>query len=106
MMKSFAHIDNMVRPKIKVLQLVLGLLLILFLVTNPSKNDFDDFIGLTSMNNVLIVSTRERNYFLFSHYKVTMAAFGQSDADVYLGLLGNFFLVEGKGKSKELDKIQ
>ena len=66
MMKSFAHIDNMVRPKIKVLQLVLGLLLILFLVTNPSKNDFDDFIGLTSMNNVLIVSTRERNYFLFS----------------------------------------
>ncbi len=67
-------------------------------MTNPDRKDFDDFIGVRSKVTFPIVTSREKNYLMCSTYSV-YSAFG---IDSYLGICGNFYLVDGDGSLKKI----
>lgn len=89
------------RP-LKIFAAILGGIILILLVTNPSKKDFDDFLGITDPTNLSVISFRMKNNFLFSYYDYTALIsrdeYGtwKSETGSYVGILGRFYLLEGK----------
>jgi hypothetical protein len=82
------------RP-LKIFAAIFGGIILILLVTNPSKNDFADFLGKaedTPTRNVLIFKMKDN--FIFSNYDYML-----SDKNVrgsYVGIFGRFYLVRGE----------
>lgn len=79
--------------KLKLYQKILILLAIPFtilIMTNPSYQDFKNFIGPSTGDSV----TRERNYFFYSTYKLVFYYNGKEYPHHFIGILGNFYEVK------------
>lgn len=82
--------------------IVLGVIVFILIVTNPSKKDFDQYLGTENKIGGLIIRThRVKNYFLFGYYEYNLG----DKQGVYFAILGNFYLREGLSFHKVLDDI-
>jgi hypothetical protein len=70
--------------------ILLAISLAILIITNPSYQDFKNFIGHSSGDSV----TRDRNYFVCSTYKVTFYFDGKEYPNYFIGILGNFYEVK------------
>lgn len=82
--------------------IAIGVIVFILIMTNPTKKDFDQFLGTENKIGGLIIRThRVKNYFLFGYYEYSL----RDKQGVYFAILGNFYLREGVSFHKVLDDI-
>jgi hypothetical protein len=72
--------------------MVLAILIIVLLVTNPSTKAFKDYLGPDTNHHV----RKLHNFFIFSIYKEEQPFDTDQYSDQYLGIFGNFFARQSK----------
>lgn len=71
------------------IQISAGFIILILILTNPAKSDFDNYVGFKSDR---IITSRTMNFFFFSTYQIA----GDIGPDTYLGILGNFIHIRGQ----------
>lgn len=83
----------------------LATLIVIFILvlTNPSSQQFSNYIGL---KNEKLVLYRAWNFYIFSVYGVIFTGGGLTGNERYIGVLGNFFHVKGDDKIGNLRNMK
>ena len=83
-------------------KLAIFIVIFILVLTNPSSQQFNNYIGLKDKQVVLF---RSWNFYFFSIHGVIFTGGGLSGNERYIGILGNFFHVKGDDKIGRLRKI-
>jgi hypothetical protein len=77
----------------KIILYVFGVVLLILIITNPSLKDFME----NQSNETYMGLSREHNFFLWSIYVSSgYNPEGTTYYGKYLGILGNFIMIDGK----------
>lgn len=80
----------------KIIAATIGGAFLILMVTNPSKRDFDDYLGIGNNPRGEIWSYKINNNVIFSTYKYEFYKKTGQDSGTFVGIFGRFYLVEGK----------
>lgn len=83
-------------------KLTIFIVIFILVLTNPSSQQFDNYVGL---KNEKIVLFRSWNFYIFSIYGAIFTGGGSIGNERYVGILGNFFHVKGDDKIERFRKI-
>ena len=74
---------------------VFAALVIVLIVTNPSRNNYFDYLGYSKEDEDYLSVKRETNFFVCSIYSYKRGESEESRVK-HFGILGNFFQIEKK----------